>query len=326
MSTFNSVSALLALTLAFGALLPGYRTSTAQRLPWLVDRAVAEPIVFGEGVVSTTDDDMDASFTADGKTLYFTRAHFPNRLGVILETHFANGGWSAPEVVSFSGRFTDYDPFVTADGSKIYFASNRSVSGSTPKDFDIWFVEKTASGWSHAHNAGDAINTAQDEFYPTIAADGTLYFSATRADTRGRSDIYLSRWRDGQWQAPENLGAGVNSAAQEVDSYVSPDQSFVVFAGFGRPDDMGNGDLYISERVDGVFGPARHLGNGINTSAREYCPGASPDGKYFFFTSFRGFADSVPATPWNFRELQTALHSIRNGWGNVFQIDMSALR
>ncbi|MEO8121755.1 MAG: hypothetical protein ABI606_20835, partial [Rhodoferax sp.] len=48
--------------------------------------------------------------------------------------------------------------------------------------------------------------------------------------TLGRSDIYLSRWRDGKWRAPENLGAGVNSAAQEVDSYIAPDQSFVVLA------------------------------------------------------------------------------------------------
>jgi hypothetical protein len=326
MSTFNSLSSLVAVTLAFGALLPSYRASNEQRLPWIVDRPVAEPMVFGEGLVSTADDDMDASFTADGKTLYFTRAHFPNRLGVILETHFANGKWSVPEVVSFSGRFTDYDPFVTADGSKIYFASNRPLTGARPKDFDIWFVEKTANGWSEAKGAGDAINTPQDEFYPTMASDGTLYFSATRADTLGRSDIYLSRWRDGQWSAPENLGAGVNSAAQEVDSYVAPDQSFVVFAGFGRPDDMGNGDLYISERVNGVFGTARHLGNGINTSAREYCPGGSPDGKYFFFTSFRGFADRVPDKPWSYRELQSGLHSIHNGWGNVYQIDMSALR
>jgi hypothetical protein len=126
-------------------------------------------------------------------------------------------------------------------------------------------------------------------------------------------------------QAPENLGPGVNSPAVEVDSYVAPDQSFVVFAGFGRPDDLGNGDLYVSEQINGVWSPARHLGAGINSIAREYCPGASPDGKYFFFTSFRGFGEKVPDQPWTFRDLRNGFQSVLNGWGNIYQVDMSAL-
>jgi hypothetical protein len=247
------------------------------------------------------------------------------RLGVIVTSHFQNGKWTAPEVVSFSGRFTDYDPFITQDGTKVFFASNRPASGSTKKDFDIWFVEKTATGWGEAKNAGPVINTPQDEFYPVLASDGTLYFSGIRPDTLGRSDIYRSRWRDGAFQAPENLGPGVNSPAVEVDSYVAPDQSFVVFAGFGRPDDLGNGDLYVSEQINGVWSPARHLGAGINSIAREYCPGASPDGKYFFFTSFRGFGEKVPDQPWTFRDLRNGFQSVLNGWGNIYQVDMSAL-
>src|SRR5262245_55513918 len=230
-----------------------------------------------------------------------------------------------PEVASFSGRYTDYDPFVTLDGSKVFFASNRPTSGSEKKDFDIWFVEKTPAGWSEPRNL-TAVNSAQDEFYPTVAADGTLYFSATRPDTKGRSDIYRSRWRDGRFDTPENLGDAVNSAATEVDSYIAPDQSFVVFAGFGRPDDMGNGDLYISRQVNGTWSPARHLGHGINSSAREYCPGGSPDGKYFFFTSFRGFGDAVPERPWTFVEFKRSMTSVLNGFGNIYQIDMTALR
>ena len=40
----------------------------------------------------------------------------------------------------------DYDPFVTADGNRLYFDSNRPVEGKPNRDFDIWYVEKTISG------------------------------------------------------------------------------------------------------------------------------------------------------------------------------------
>jgi WD40-like Beta Propeller Repeat len=293
---------------------------------WMAATPLPTPALFADGTISTADDDMDAAFTADGRTLYFTKSHSGQRLGVIVVSHFENGRWSAPQVAPFSGRFTDYDPFITPDGQHLYFASNRPLSGSVKKDFDVWVVDKAASGWSDARNVGQPINTPRDEFYPAVAADGTLYFSATREEGLGGSDIYRAVWRDGGYAPPENLGPGVNSQATEVDSYVSPDQSFVVFAGFGRPDDMGSGDLYISERANGVWSPARHLGAGINSPAREYCPAASPDGKYFFFTSFRGFGDRVPDRPWTFVEWQSGLRSVLNGFGNVYQIDMAALR
>jgi Tol biopolymer transport system component len=298
----------------------------SQAAPWSVDRPVPAPIVFGEGTISTSDDEMDTALTPDGKSVYFTKNHFGQRLGVILRSDFAGGRWSEPVVAPFSGRFTDYDPFITADGARLFFVSNRPTTGASRKDFDLWYVDKRGASWSEPIRVSDVVNSAQDEFYPTVSADGTLYFSATRPDSLGRSDIYRSRWQNGSYQPPENLGAGVNSAATEVDSYVAPDQSFIVFAGFGRPDDMGNGDLYISEHVNGSWTAARHLGAGINSTAREYCPAASPDGKYFFFTSFRGFGESVPDHPLTYRELRAGLDGVLNGWGNVYQIDMAALR
>lgn len=326
----NASSNFLVLVVGAAAVLSaigGGRGSSAEQRPsWAVGRPLPQPIVFGEGSISTRDDEMDTTFMPDGKTIYFTRNHLGQRLGVILTSSYQAGKWSAPEVASFSGRFTDYDPFVTPDGSKLFFASNRPVTGSIKKDFDIWFVDRTAHGWSEPKSAGEPINTPQDEFYPAVANDGTLYFSATRSDSRGRSDIYLSRWRDGGFGPPENLGAGVNSPAQEVDSYVAADQSFIIFAGFGRPDDLGNGDLYISEQANGGWAPARHLGAGVNSPAREYCPAASPDGKYFFFTSFRGFGDRVPEKPWTYRDFRAGMDSVLNGFGNIYQIDMAAVR
>lgn len=302
------------------------RAAQAPRRPgWATSRPLPAPALFAEGAITTPDDEMDAGFAPDGKALYFTKDHMGQRLGVIVVSRYEGGRWTQPEVASFSGRYTDYDPFVTADGSKLFFASNRPTTGTVKKDFDIWMVEKAGGGWGEPKNIGAPVNTAQDEFYPTVATDGTLYFSATRPDTKGRSDIYRARWRDGRYEAPENLGDGVNSPAIEVDSAVAPDQRFIIFAGIGRPDDLGGGDLYISHQVNGVWTPAKHIGAGVNSSSREYCPSVSPDGKYFFFTSFRGFGDSVPDRPWTFADFRRGTASVLNGFGNIYQIDMSAV-
>jgi Tol biopolymer transport system component len=295
--------------------------------PYVSSRPIPAPVLYGEGTISTPDEEMNAAFAPDGKTIYFTKLHTGQRLGVIVESHFAGGRWSAPEVAPFSGQYTDYDPFVTADGTKLFFDSNRPLTGTGPrKDFDIWMVEKTATGWTAPQNLGETINTKQDEFYASVASDGTLYFSATRPEGKGRIDIYRSRWQNGAFAAPENLGDGVNTAFVEVDPYVAPDQSFVVFSSSGRPDDLGNGDLYISEQVNGTWQPARHLSGGINSPAREYCPIGSPDGRYLFFTSFRGMGDRIPDRPWGTKDFFSGLKSTLNGWGNIYQIDMSVLR
>ena len=58
----------------------------------------------GNGVVSTRDYEQDSSFTADGRTLYFTkRTLWPAYASVLCESHLVNGHWSEPTVLPFSG-------------------------------------------------------------------------------------------------------------------------------------------------------------------------------------------------------------------------------
>ena len=68
----------------------------------------------------------------------------------IVVSTLENGAWTTPEIASFSGRFNDIDPAISPDGRRLFFASNRPTDGGTApkKDFDLWVVEKTASGWS----------------------------------------------------------------------------------------------------------------------------------------------------------------------------------
>jgi hypothetical protein len=296
--------------------------------PYASTKPIASPLIFGEGVVSTAEDDLNAAFSPDGRSVYFTRNFPRNRLGVILVSDFKNNRWGPPQIAPFSGQFTDYDPFFSPDGTKLFFCTNRGADGKAKTDFDIWYVERRVAGWSDAKAVGTPVNGSTDEFYPSVAADGTLYFASNRPGGKGSFDIYRAKWANGSFAEPENLGDSINLATVELDNYISPDQKFLVFAANGRKDDLGggSGDLYISFNQNGVWTTAKNLGAPINSPAREYCPIGSPDGKYFFFTSFRGNLDKpLERRLSNYYEMENLSRGLLNGRGNVFQIDLSAL-
>ena len=291
----------------------------------------SRPELFGAGTISTPANELNAAFSPDGRTVYFTRTVGDGgRFGVILESgSMPNERWRTPVVASFSGRYADYDPFVAPDGSRLFFISNRPrVAGREPeRDFDIWVVERAGAEWGSPSNVGAPVNSDGDELYPTVASDGTLYFSSCgRRDSRGRCDLYRSRFRDGRYLEPESLGDSVNTPASETDAYVAPDQSYLVYAVYGRADAAGNGDLYVSFSHDGVWSAARHLGPEINTVAREYCPIVSPDGRYLYFTSQYGAPDVARARALTFAELRDSLATVRNGFGNVYRVPIGVLR
>jgi hypothetical protein len=113
------------------------------RSPYASKGPLPEPALFAEGTISTGDFDLNSALTPDGHALYFTKAAIDTKLGVIVVSHFRKRKWQTPEVASFSGRYTDYDPFVTAEGSKLFFCSDRPALGKEKRDFDIWYVDKT---------------------------------------------------------------------------------------------------------------------------------------------------------------------------------------
>jgi len=54
----------------------------------------------------------------------------------------------------------DLEPAFSPDGKKLFFVSSRPLTGEGPdKDFNIWFIERTAEGWSKPKQVGSNINT-----------------------------------------------------------------------------------------------------------------------------------------------------------------------
>jgi Tol biopolymer transport system component len=290
-----------------------------------VETASAEPRIFAEGVISTSGDEFNEAFTPDGKSLYFTKSVVASYLYAICVSRFVNGQWATPEIAPFSGMYGDFDPFISPDGATLYFVSDRPAPGSNRRgNVDIWAVDKTATGWSEPRNLGAPVNSAVIDWYPSVTADGTLYFSSNRPEAKG-FDIYRSRLVNGKYSEGEKLGAAINSEHAETEAYIAPDESFMIFIS-DRPGGQGHFDLYLSYRRDGAWTKAVNLGPKINSPGYDLSPLVAPDGKYFFFASDRGFATAPLEKRLTYQELTSGLRSLRNGLMNIYQVDVRALK
>ena len=105
----------------------------------------------------------------------------------------------------------------------------------------------------------------------------------------------LDRSGAGEWSAPVNLGAPVNSAANEFNATLSPDGHSLYFNSPNRPGGLGAGDIWVAQRdCDNCPWHAPVNLSVINTEFTDATPNISDDGHLLFFSSNRpgGFGDS----------------------------------
>jgi ankyrin repeat protein len=199
--------------------------------------------------------------------------------GLILVSRIAQGSWSEPAPASFSQLgWGDDVPIFSPDGERLYFLSGRPAPGEEGREERIWYVDRTASGWSEPRLIDRGPNTVELHWAFSVAADGSVYVGS-------RGDLYVSRYVDGRYAEPESLGAHLNSDADESMPFIAPDGSFLLFTRFGHPDNHGFADVWISfPEARGGWTEPLNLGEQID-SVGGICPVVSPDGGYLFFNS-----------------------------------------
>jgi Tol biopolymer transport system component len=303
--------------------LPGLTQNT---FPLFLQDAPAKASLLSEGFISTSMNERDFSVSPDGNEIYFTVSTPKSTFQTLVYSkRIKHDEWSKPEVVSFAGQFSDLEPAFSADGKTLYFASNRPITGTTPKDFNLWKVQREGNTWGIPENLGSNINTELDEFYPSITNSGNLYFTAQYKNGIGREDIFVSGLVNGVYQKPEVLDSAVNSKAYEFNAFVSPDEKYILFTSYGRKDDSGGGDLYICVKDDSnKWKPAVNL-HVLNSPQLDYCPSVSPDGKALFFTSERHQLPKQFLTKATYSDIQSLSTNSLNGNGNIYWVDFNTI-
>ena len=129
---------------------------------------------------------------------------------------------------------------ISNDGKLIYFASDRP--GGFGKS-DIWFSEQQSDGsWTKPVNCGPEINTAEEEAFPTLGPDGTLFFASKGKIGMGGYDIYKSTGEKTRWSKSENLKYPLNSTSD--DFYLYTKDGKFGYLSSNRKGGAGDDDIY----------------------------------------------------------------------------------
>lgn len=231
------------------------------------DSSMFEPGLISDGGV------FGLTLSPNGKHALFVKSNGKREKLVIMESFLVQGKWQAPRPVPFSNSdsWKDIDPVFSPDGKQLIYQSTRPVPGKPDrKGFDIWSVTRTANGWKAPVHLGNRINSDESESSASIAANGTIYFMKNQGE--GNSDLWKSPLVNGEYQAPENLGAPVNTAQhRESNPYIAPDESYLIYFS-SDPAGLGDVDLFISFREKDGWGAPKHIDAPINSALAEFCP------------------------------------------------------
>ncbi len=179
----------------------------------------------------------------------------------------------------------DAEPTFTADGGTMYFNcfDRQGRTGS-----DICVSTRVDGAWTEPEIV-EAVSTGEYvEVEPLLSPDGMqLYIMSNRPGGLGSTDIWVSQRIDGDWSEPTNLGAPINSPYSDHCLYFAGANWDVAYWTSTRPGGYGGNDIWMSERIDGVWQEAVNLGANVNSSVSEHHSLPSQDGGSLYVTSVR---------------------------------------
>lgn len=148
-----------------------------------------------EGDVNSPEWEGSATFTTDGKFVYFSSERLGGYGGkdLYVAEMMPDGKWgNTRNLGPVINSVNDEDaPFIHPDGRTLYYSSNgsRSIGG-----YDVFYTEKDKKDdqWKTVHNAGYPINSLGDDRYYVLSADGqTGYFSRESGRENKDHDIFI---------------------------------------------------------------------------------------------------------------------------------------
>jgi peptidoglycan-associated lipoprotein len=186
--------------------------------------------------------------------------------------------------------FTEYAPVYS--NNELYFTSSRSnarIYEATGTPFtDIYKAETNGANVNVSTIAPlpSFINESNiNEGCITFTPDGkTMIFAKGNTGKRKGAidvDLYLSRYRNGQWAEPTPININQPDAWESTPA-LSPDGRTLYFSS-NRKGGFGGLDIY-SAQMDGRgrFGRVKNMGPEINTAGEELFPYVSESGKMYF--------------------------------------------
>jgi Tol biopolymer transport system component len=277
------------------ALLIGCGTTTNSRSSPLAVPAFERAVNVGTAA-NSADFDGGPSVSEDGLLMYFISDRKVSRGGDIWMATRSSTAEPFGRAVNLGAQVNSSSnegaPSISADGLELFF--DRSPDGRI-------FVA-TRLRTSDPFGLPQVVDLGRSQCcdsFPDISGNGLeLYFCSDRPGGAGGDDVWVARrtTRSSPFGAPVNVGASVNSGANDCQPSLSKDGS-TLYIGSDRAGGSGNFDIWVSVRAGstGAFGAAVNLGSNVNGLFADERPDISADGATLYFMSNRpggsGFFD-----------------------------------
>jgi hypothetical protein len=260
----------------------------------------AMPVMVLPGIVSTAEPEFAFTMTAKGDEVWFDRASADRRTLTIMTSRLEGGRWSEPAATPFTGSWRDVDPWITPDGSMLFFSSNRPVPGGAGTGFHAWYARRGDGGsWSEPAEAGRPMNSDSSDTFVSASRDSTFVFASNRD---GHQRLYRVMLSSGRSYRPIWVGLRAlfdDSIVDAGNPAIAPSGRFIVFARAPRGE---RAQLYFSCHSAGAptirdrpgYQPAaerwsvpRPLSDAVNSAFAEFAPFIDAREQNLYFTSER---------------------------------------
>jgi outer membrane protein OmpA-like peptidoglycan-associated protein len=207
-------------------------------------------IPFQKNEVVYFDEDFNSKFnvgaicfSSDSNTAYFTRNQELKQGSNINNENHLLEIWSTTKVDDKFSNFMKlpfnninasyFHPALSKNEKRLYFISDQEGGKGGA---DLYYVDKDAEGnWGSPINAGDKVNTAGSELYPTIA-DSNLHISSNGHEGLGGLDIYKVIFQKDKIIGVENLGLPINSATDDMSFTKTKNIGYFISNRYGTDD------------------------------------------------------------------------------------------
>lgn len=194
--------------------------------------------------VMTNYNDGPATLSGDGSTLYFTTINkktlreqdVNTRKLQISSAILKDGKWNKAELFKFNNSsYNVAHPALRNDGNMLVFASDKPGGKG---GMDLYYCTKQIDNtWSESTNIS-ALNTSENELFPTFDNFGNLYFASTGFPGLGGLDVFVAINEGANFTSAVNLKAPINSSFDDF-SLITTDQlesGYVSTNRFGSPE------------------------------------------------------------------------------------------
>lgn len=249
------------------------------------------PINLGADV-NTKVDEYFPSIHGNDEELIFTRKTNHQDEDFYVAYRDTSCLWSGVAVMGYplNSSKNEGAHFLSMDRKYMFFmrCGNQRTNESTMGNCDMYLAFKKKGAWSESEPFGATINTPYYDGTPCLASDNKhLYFASDKPGGFGGKDIYVTKFEDGLWQLPENLGSAINTPFDDYAPFLALDDHTLYFTSNGHPG-FGGSDIFVAHKLNnGQWSKPVNLGATINSSYNELSLVVHPSGDKAYFASDR---------------------------------------